>query len=104
MNTKKVAAVMMGLAMVAGTMSFAEDGKALFSKCQGCHGANGAADSSMSKALKVPAATSAEVKAMKEADMIKITTEGKGKMPSYKGKLTDAEIKAVVDYYRTFVK
>lgn len=104
MTMNKVAAVMTGM-LLMGAMAFADDsGKALFTKCQGCHGANGAADSSMSKALKVPAATSPEVKALKEADMITITTNGKGKMPSYKGKLTDAEIKSVVDYYRTFVK
>jgi cytochrome c6 len=104
MNMKKIAVVMMGLAMAAGTMAYAEDGKALFSKCQGCHGANGAADSSMAKAMKVPAATDPAVKALSAAQMITITTDGKGKMPSYKGKLTDPEIKAVVDYYRTFVK
>ena len=104
MNMKKIAVMMMGLAMAAGTMAYAEDGKALYSKCQGCHGATGAADSSMSKALKVPAATDASTKALSEAQMIKITTDGNGKMPAYKGKLTDPEIKAVVDYYRTFVK
>lgn len=104
MNMKKIAVMMMGLAMAAGTMAYAEDGKALFTKCQGCHGANGAADSGMAKAMKVPAATDPAVKALKEADMIAITENGKGKMPAYKGKLTDAEIKAVVDYYRTFVK
>ena len=36
--------------------------------------------------------------------MIAITTDGKGKMPAYKGKLTDADIKASVDYFRTFAK
>ena len=37
-------------------------------------------------------------------DMIKVTTDGKGKMPSYKGKLTDDQIKAAVEFYRSLGK
>jgi mono/diheme cytochrome c family protein len=36
-----------------------------------------------------------------EADMIATTKNGKGKMPAYAGKLTDAQIKGTVDYIRT---
>jgi mono/diheme cytochrome c family protein len=54
--------------------------------------------------MKVKPANDPEVKAMSEADMIKATTDGKGKMPAYKGKLTDAQIKDAVDFYRTLGK
>jgi mono/diheme cytochrome c family protein len=37
-------------------------------------------------------------------EMIAATTNGQGKMPAYKGKLTDAQIKASVEFYRTFAK
>jgi mono/diheme cytochrome c family protein len=36
--------------------------------------------------------------------MIAVTTNGDGKMPAFKGKITDPEIKASVDYFRTFAK
>jgi mono/diheme cytochrome c family protein len=45
-----------------------------------------------------------EVKATSEADMIKVTTDGKGKMPAYKGKLTDEQIKDAVAFYRSLGK
>ena len=38
------------------------------------------------------------------ARLIASTTNGKGKMPAYKGKLTDAQIKDVVLYMRTLGK
>ncbi len=41
---------------------------------------------------------------MTEDQMIAAVTGGKGKMPACKGKLTDAQIKDSVAYYRTFVK
>ena len=44
------------------------------------------------------------VKSISEAQMIADTTNGKGKMTAFKGKLTDAEIKASVDYFRSLAK
>jgi mono/diheme cytochrome c family protein len=44
------------------------------------------------------------VKSMTEAQMIAVTTDGKGKMPAYKGKLTDAQIKDSVTYFRNLAK
>ena len=45
-----------------------------------------------------------EVQAMSDADMTALITDGKGKMPAYKGKLSDAQIKDVVAYIRTLKK
>jgi mono/diheme cytochrome c family protein len=36
--------------------------------------------------------------------MIASTANGKGKMQPFKGKITDAQIKDSVDYFRTFIK
>jgi len=44
------------------------------------------------------------VKAESAAQMIAITTNGKAKMPAFKSKLSDAEIKASVDYFRSLAK
>jgi cytochrome c6 len=39
-----------------------------------------------------------------EAALIEVTKNGKGKMPAYNGKLTDAQIKEVVSFIRTLQK
>jgi mono/diheme cytochrome c family protein len=93
--------VLLGLSAVAPVLAQGDTYKA---KCQSCHGATGMADTGGGKAMKVKPATDPEVKAMTEDQMIAVVTDGKGKMPAYKGKLTDAQIKDSVAYYRTFVK
>ncbi len=92
--------------LLAGAVSFAQSaGEATYkAKCQSCHGAEGTPNPGIAKAMGVKPASDPAVKADTEAQMIAITTDGKGKMPAYKGKLTDAEIKDSVDYFRTFVK
>lgn len=74
------------------------------SKCQMCHGAKGMADTPAAKAMKVKPITDPEVKAFTETKMEEAVRNGMGKMQPYKGKLTDAEIKGVVAYFRTFLK
>ena len=84
----------------AGGMSFAQAGSDTYkSKCASCHGATGMADSGAGKSLKIKPVNDPEVKKMSQADLIALTTNGKGKMPAFKGKLSDDQIKAVVDHY-----
>ena len=105
MNTKIRIAGLVLLAVSTVAPALAQDGKSIYtSKCASCHGASGMADTGAGKAMKVAPATDPSVKSMSEADMIAATTNGKGKMPAYKGKLSDDEIKASVDYFRTFAK
>jgi cytochrome c6 len=73
-------------------------------KCLMCHGADGLASGPVGKSMKIPAFNSPEAEKMSEADMIALTKNGKGKMTGYAGKLTDAQIKDVVVYVRTFQK
>jgi cytochrome c6 len=74
------------------------------SKCQSCHGAQGTPNPGIAKAMGVKAANDPSVKAISEAQMIADTTNGKGKMPAFKGKLTDAQIKDSVTYFRSLGK
>jgi len=70
-------------------------------KCAGCHGPDG-----KGKVKGVPDFTDAAWQ-KKESDNELISQIKKGappKMPSYKGKLNDAEIKALVAYVRAFAK
>jgi cytochrome c6 len=68
-------------------------------KCAGCHGADGSKSLMGAKPLN-----GADVQGMSDADLTAAITNGKGKMPAYKGKLTDAEIKDLVGYIRTLKK
>ena len=74
------------------------------SKCAMCHGADGLAATPVGKSMKIPAFNDPAVAKMPEVELTTITKAGKGKMPGYTGKLTDAQIKDVVAYVRTLQK
>ena len=74
------------------------------SKCQMCHGADGAGTTPAGKAMKASSFLSPAVVKEPNADLIAATKNGKGKMPAYAGKLTDAEIKDVIAHIRTLQK
>lgn len=91
-------AVLLAAALPAAA---ADDAAALYkSKCQICHGADGKGSPA---GLKMGAKDfqSPEVAKQTDAELIKITKEGKGKMPKYDGKLTDDQIKQLVKYIRS---
>jgi cytochrome c6 len=106
--TKKIGSyvALAAILSLSGVVSFAQSsGEALYkAKCQMCHGATGMADSGAGKAMKVKPATDPDVKKLTEAEMITATKNGMGKMAPFKDKLTDAQIKDAVGYFRTFVK
>ncbi len=94
------------IVLLSGVVGFAQtSGEATYkAKCQSCHGAEGMPNPGIAKAMGVKPASDPSVKSETEAQMITITTDGKGKMPAYKGKITDPQIKDAVDYFRTFAK
>jgi mono/diheme cytochrome c family protein len=94
------------LAATTGSTAFAQGSGAdtYKSKCTMCHGADGLASGPAGKAMQVPAFNSPAAAKATTAEMIAITTNGKGKMPAYAGKLTDAQIKEVVAYVKTLQK
>ncbi len=73
-------------------------------KCQMCHGSDGTANTPAGKAIKAASFKSPAAKSASDADLIAIIHNGKGRMPSYAGKLSDAQIKAAVGYIRTLQK
>jgi cytochrome c6 len=92
--------------LMAGAASFAQSpGEATYkAKCQSCHGAEGTPNPGIAKAMGVKPANDPSVTSISESQMIADTTNGKGKMPAFKGKLTDAEIKDSVTYFRSLGK
>ncbi len=83
----------------------AQSGAALFKeKCAPCHGTDGKGDNAMVKVLKVRDLSSDDVQKQTDAQLTEVIENGKGKMPAYKGKLTDAQIKQLVNYIRSLKK
>ena len=74
------------------------------SKCQMCHAADGSGNTPAGKSTKALPFSSPDIVSKSNADLIAITKNGKGKMPAYTGKLTDAQITDVVGYIRTLQK
>ena len=92
-------------ALASGLSALAADGAATFkAKCAMCHGADGSGNTTMGKSMGLKDLGSAEIQKMSDADLTTVIAKGKGKMPAYAGKLTDAEISDVVKYIRTLKK
>jgi mono/diheme cytochrome c family protein len=88
--------------MALVSSAFAADGAATFkAKCAMCHGADGSASTGMGKSMGLKPLSSPDVQKMSDADLTGLIANGKGKMPAFKGKLSDDEISAVVKYVKT---
>ena len=84
----------------------AQDAGALFkSKCAVCHAPDGSGSGAMGKQLGVTDLRADEVQKQTDAQLNDSISNGVGKkMPAYKGKLTDNQIKGLVAYIRELAK
>ncbi|HEU5400824.1 MAG TPA: cytochrome c [Terriglobales bacterium] len=90
-------AVVLGL--LIPTVAFADSGADTFkAKCAMCHGPDGKKEN---PAMGTKALTGPDIQKMSVAEFVAVITNGKGKMPAYKGKLTDEQIKAVAEFVKT---
>jgi mono/diheme cytochrome c family protein len=104
-NTKLKLAGLMFVASTIGMPASAQSGADIYkSKCQMCHGATGMAESGSGKVMKVKPISDPAIKKMTEGQMIEAVRNGMGKMQPYKDKLTDAQIKDSVVYFRALMK
>jgi cytochrome c6 len=99
----RVALIGMALALAVPAISTAQaKGQDTFkAKCAMCHGADGSASTGMGKSMGLKPLGSPDVQKMSNAELTTVVTDGKGKMPAFKGKLTDAQISDVVAYVKT---
>jgi mono/diheme cytochrome c family protein len=102
---KRIAGTLITSAMMAGlaVAADAQAGKAAYDKsCKSCHGADGAPNPAMVKALKVEMRHlgSKEVQAHSDAELKAAITEGKGKMKPIKT-VSGAAADDVVAFMRT---
>jgi mono/diheme cytochrome c family protein len=102
---KRLAVAIVLAASVAMPAFAAGTGEADYkAKCASCHGADGLAATPMGKMFKIASFKDPGQVKLSDAEMIASTTKGKGKMPAYDGKLTEAQIKDVIAYIRTLQK
>jgi mono/diheme cytochrome c family protein len=100
----RAAAVILMAAFIAGPAFAQAPGADTYKKCVACHGATGLADTAMGKNMKVLSFKDPAMLKATDAQFFASTKDGKGKMPAYKGKLTDQQIKDVIAYIRTLQK
>jgi mono/diheme cytochrome c family protein len=105
MRQQIMKAGLMLLAALIAVPAFAQgSGADTYKKCVMCHGADGLATTPTAKSFKVLSFKDPEMLKATDAQFIASTTNGKGKMPAYKDKLTESQIKDVTAYIRTLQK
>lgn len=98
----KIKSLVLVASLALAGSAFAADGAATYkAKCAMCHGPNGDASTGMAKSMGLKPLNSPDVQKASAADMTALVTNGKGKMPAFKGKLSDDEISAVVTYVKS---
>ena len=101
----KLKAIVLILTVTLAPVVFAADGAAVYkAKCASCHGADGKGQSPMGKKMNLRDLGSPEVQKQTDKELYDWTAIGKGKMPGYKDKLSDEEIKALVAHMRGLAK
>jgi len=86
--------------LLAGNVFAADTAQDTYkAKCQMCHGATGE-PTGAGKSMGAKAFSDPDVVKMSDADLASITSNGKGKMPAYKDKLSADQINDLVKYVR----
>ena len=95
--------VLAAVIFASASIGFAADGAAIWSQqCASCHGKDGSGNTMMGKKLGVKNYTSDQ--GFSDAEAANVIKNGKGKMKGFKGKLSDADVKALVAYVRSLKK
>jgi cytochrome c5 len=85
----------------------AQDGKAIYQKlCASCHGSDGKGNPAMTKAFGEKALNIATKETAQKSDdeLLKVITQGKGKMPASGKSLSKQEQKQILDHARSLAK
>ena len=96
-----------GILLVSCPFANAEGspGAATFkSKCQLCHGADGAGNTTLGKQLQAANLRSKEVQKKTNAELHKVIHDGNGNMPPFGEQLNDNEINQVIQFVRSLGK
>ena len=100
---KLITSAIVAIVFASSGAAFGADGAALWAQnCASCHGKDGSGNTTMGKKLAVK--DYSKDQGFSDAEATNVITNGKGKMKAYKGKLSDADVKALVAYVRTLKK
>jgi len=102
-KTIRSLAVLAAAGSLAAAMGFAQStGEAVYkASCQSCHGSTGTPSPGIAKMMGVKPASDPDIKKLTAAQQFEAVKNGKGKMKAFSGKLTDAQIKDSITYFRT---
>lgn len=100
----RMAFVFLALIIVSSASAQSSGADVYKSTCAMCHGADGLGSTPVGKALKAASFKNPAIEKASDAELIATVTKGKSKMPAYGGKLTNAQIKAVIGYVRALQK
>ncbi len=87
------------LASVAAAFAAGED--VYKTKCASCHGADGKGETAIGKKMYLRDLASDDVQKQHDSELKLIIEKGKGKMPGYKGKLTDKQLDDLIVFIRS---
>jgi mono/diheme cytochrome c family protein len=95
---KPLALALLALALAPSRPRAADGGEIYRRKCAGCHGADGTGGP-----RKLAPLSSPEIQGRSDEELLASVARGipDRKMPAFRGKLADAEIRAVVAHLRT---
>jgi len=71
------------------------------SQCAACHSDDAKGDPAIGKGERLKDLGGTQVQSMTNDELVKFITDGHGKMPAFKDKLTEAQIKDLVAYIRS---
>ncbi|ABS26606.1 cytochrome c [Anaeromyxobacter sp. Fw109-5] len=96
-----VVALAVLFAATAASAEAAAPAEIFAKRCAACHGKEGKGDTPMAQKLGAK-----DISALKasEAEIAEVIANGKGKMTSFKGKMTDEEIKSVAKFVKGGLK
>lgn len=98
----KTIALLTLLLLALASVSVAQDSAALWkSKCQMCHGANGAGDTPVGKSMGIKDLKLPDIQKKTDAVLAGLITNGVGKMPAFKSSLSQAQIDGLAKYIHT---
>jgi mono/diheme cytochrome c family protein len=99
---RKIALLLTTVLGSAGIAAAADASATWAASCASCHGKDGSGNTTMGKKLGVKDYTKEQ--GFSDAEAAEVIKNGKGKMKGAGGKLSDADIKALVAYVRTLKK
>lgn len=94
------AMILSAVPLILSAGSLMADGASIYkAKCASCHGLDGKGNAKMAQMLKLDPASLVLAGLKKPmAELVKITSNGQGKMPAFKGKLKEKDIQDVVAF------